>query len=113
MKILQAAPVKEPALVPGVRTLAGVVKAEQPGVAPEGYEANLLGTPVKASAILARKTVKVKEVLSLRPGDLVEFPHPADRPLVLKVANREFAEGVCVRRGERFGLRISGILPPP
>jgi flagellar motor switch protein FliM len=112
MKILQAAPVKEPSLVPGIRTRAEVMKADPPGEAPEGYEANLLGMPVKASAILARKPVKVKQVLALRPGDLVEFPHAAERPLLLRVANRELAEGVCVRRGEHFGLRISGVLPP-
>ena len=57
--------------------------------------------------MLAEKTVRLRDVLTLRPGELLEFPQRADDPLDLKVSGRTIAEGAAVKIGERFGFRIS------
>jgi flagellar motor switch protein FliN/FliY len=65
--------------------------------------------PLTASVVLAEKTLRLKDVLALRPGEVLEFPRRADDPLELRVAGRAIAEGAAVKIGERFGLRISGM----
>jgi flagellar motor switch protein FliM len=65
--------------------------------------------PLTASVVLAEKTLRLREVLALRPGEVLEFPRRADDPLELRVAGRAIAEGAAVKIGERFGLRISGM----
>jgi flagellar motor switch protein FliM len=113
VRILQPTPVKEPSLVPGVRARVGVVPGETGDAAsPEGFEENLQGVEVRAAVILAEKTVKLKEALGLRPGDLVGFSHAPETPLKLRVADRVVAEGAAVRRGERFALQVSALRGP-
>jgi flagellar motor switch protein FliM len=75
-------------------------------------EAAVQPLPLLVTAVLAEKTVKLREVLALRPGDVVEFPVRVDDPLELRVSGRGIAEGAAVRMGERFGLRISGMRRP-
>jgi flagellar motor switch protein FliM len=69
----------------------------------------LLHLPLTASVVLAEKTLKMQEVLGLKPGEVVEFPKQADDPLELRVSGRTVAEGTAVKLGERFGLRIASM----
>jgi flagellar motor switch/type III secretory pathway protein FliN len=80
--------------------------------APEGFEENVKGIPVRAAVVLARKTVKLKEALALRPGDLIGFSHPPEAPLLLRVSERTVAEGAAVRRGEQFALQVTVLRGP-
>jgi len=95
-----------------------VLKAEPAGgdvapvPAPPGFVENLLHLPIAASAVLAEKSMRLKEVLALRSGEILEFPRRADEPLDLRAARRVLARGVAVRVGERFGLRLTSILDP-
>ncbi len=84
---------------------------EAPAGEPRAVEA-LLAVPLTASVVLAEKRSSLREILMLRPGDLLEFPHRADAPLELRVGGHALAEGSAVRVGERFGLRLASIATP-
>jgi flagellar motor switch protein FliN/FliY len=75
------------------------------GPAPE----TLMHLPLTASVVLAEKTLKMRDVLALRPGEVLEFPRRADDPLELRVSGRALAEGSAVKIGDRFGLRIGSM----
>jgi flagellar motor switch/type III secretory pathway protein FliN len=62
--------------------------------------------------ILAEKAVPVRAAAGLRAGDVLRFERRADGPLDLRVAGRPMAQGVVVRVGDRFGLRITSLLGP-
>jgi flagellar motor switch protein FliM len=72
----------------------------------------LLRLPLTATAVLAEKTVRLKDVLKLRPGEVLEFPRRAEDPLELRVSGRTLAEGSAVKIGDRFGLRIGTLKGP-
>lgn len=69
----------------------------------------LMHLPLTASVVLAEKTLKMGDVLALRPGEVMEFPRRADDPLELRVSGRALGSGTAVKIGERFGLRISSM----
>jgi flagellar motor switch protein FliM len=97
----------------GVPPRASVISS--PGPASPGsipaVEA-LLSVPLLAVAVLAEKRTSLKDVLALRPGDLLEFQRRVDAPLELRVGDRRLADGAAVRVGEQFGLRITAIADP-
>ena len=65
--------------------------------------------PLTASAVLAEKSARVRDVLALRPGQVLEFSKRADEPLALVVGGRLLAEGAAVKIGDRFGLQIESL----
>jgi len=67
----------------------------------------VLHLPLPASVVLASKPARLKDVLALRVGEIVEFPRRADDPLELRVSGRAVAEGAAVKIGDRFGLRVT------
>jgi flagellar motor switch protein FliM len=87
----------------------------EPG-APEtpepGLVENLLRLPLELSVVLAEKPLRVRELLSLRPGDILEFSRRADDPLELRAARRPLAHGQAVRIGEKFGFRVTSVRDP-
>jgi flagellar motor switch protein FliM len=86
----------------GLKVAKGEGSGETPGEA-------LLGLPLTATAVLAEKTVRLRDVLALRPGEVMEFPRGADEPLELRISGRAVAEGTAVRIGDRFGVRIGAM----
>jgi flagellar motor switch protein FliM len=90
---------------------AGPGAAAAPG--PAGPSEALLQLPLTATAVLAEKTLRLRDVLALRPGEVLEFPRRADDPLELRVSGRAVAEGAAVKIGDRFGLRIATLRPGP
>ena len=102
----------EPGPVPGARaSVRRGVDAPAAGAEPSLREA-LLRVPLPASVILAEKTARIRDVLSLGPGRILEFPKRADEPLVLVVGGRPLAEGTAVKIGERFGLQLESLRGP-
>jgi flagellar motor switch protein FliM len=96
--------------VPVPKTALSILKGEGGAVAPggaAGLSANLLQLPLTASVIVAEKTLRLSEVLSLKAGEILEFAHRADDPLELRVGGQPVAQGTCVRVGERLGLRVT------
>ena len=67
----------------------------------------------RSGTVLAEKTLRMGQVLSLRPGDVMEFPRRPDEPLELRVSGRTVAEGSAVKIGDRFGLKISSMKGGP
>jgi flagellar motor switch protein FliN/FliY len=79
------------------------------GAPAAGLRDALLQLPLTVTAVLAEKTLKLKQVLALRPGEIVEFPRRVVDLLELRVSGRPLAEGSAVRIGERFGLRLASV----
>lgn len=69
----------------------------------------VLHLPVTATVVLAEKSVRLQDVLSLKAGDVMEFAQPADGALSFRVAGRTVAEGTAVKIGERFGLKVTSL----
>jgi flagellar motor switch protein FliN/FliY len=86
------------------------VKAEGAGAGAGPGEA-LLRLPLTATAVLAEKTVRLRDVLSLRPGEVMEFPRRVEEPLELRISGQPVAEGSAVKIGDRFGVRIGTMRP--
>ncbi len=80
-----------------------------PAASERGIADHFLGLALPGSVILAEKTAPVREAAALRAGDVIRFEGRADGPLELRVARRPMAQGVVVRVGDRFGLRITAI----
>ncbi|WP_420452491.1 FliM/FliN family flagellar motor switch protein [Ilumatobacter sp.] len=66
----------------------------------------LLDVEVQLAVELGRTTMAMRDVLSLRPGQLIEFGRSADAPVDLCVDGLPFALGEVVVVGEQFGVRI-------
>jgi flagellar motor switch protein FliM len=95
-----------------LRGAAAEPPAGAPAAAAPGVLGHLLRLPLTASAVLAERRMRLRDVLALRPGAVLEFGRPADAPAELRVAGRPVAEGQPVRIGERFGLRIASARDP-
>ena len=96
------------------RDRISVMKPEGAGAPPAAAVPEaLLQLPLTASVVLASKTARMKDVLALRVGEIVEFPRRADDPLELQVSGRPVAEGSAVKIGDRFGLRVASMKPRP
>jgi flagellar motor switch/type III secretory pathway protein FliN len=76
------------------------------------YTRSLLRIRLPVSVSLARKKEKVREILQLGPGAIIKFDKACDEALELTVGNVLVAEGDAVKVGDKFGLRLSKILPP-
>lgn len=72
----------------------------------------ILAIPIQSMVVLAEKEVPLKYVLSLRQGQIIEFDKKVDELLDLVVTDQVLARGVAVKRGEKFGLQITGIEDP-
>lgn len=100
---------------PAKASSLSVEKGAPPSSAPPASGAGaevLMQLPLAAAAVLAEKTMRLSEVMALKPGELMEFPRRADDPLELRVSGQAVAEGAAVKLGDRFGLRISRMRTP-
>jgi flagellar motor switch protein FliN len=85
-----------------------------------GIEAELNGLPTHARRLLkvrvplqvtlASQRKSVQEIIELGPGSIVKFDKTCDQPLQLMLGDRTLAHGEVVKVGDKFGLRISGLL---
>jgi flagellar motor switch protein FliN/FliY len=58
---------------------------------------------------LGERHMTVSEVVGLVPGAIIELPKPADSELDLLVNNKPIGQGVAVKVGENFGLKVTFI----
>ncbi|MCC6509749.1 MAG: FliM/FliN family flagellar motor switch protein [Pirellulaceae bacterium] len=72
---------------------------------------SLLCVEVPVVVTLARTSMAVENVLRLVPGVMIQFDKSCDSPLTVEVGDQAIAEGEVVKVGDKFGLRISSILP--
>ena len=64
--------------------------------------------PVRVTLASQRKSIQ--EIIELGPGSIVKFDKTCDEPLELCVGDRPIAQGEVVKVGDKFGLRISGLV---
>jgi flagellar motor switch protein FliN/FliY len=72
----------------------------------------LLDVNLPISIELGRTSMKIKEILGLGPGSVVELKKLAGEPVDLLVNSKIVAKGEVVVVDENFGLRITSLLSP-
>ena len=72
----------------------------------------ILDIPLKVTVELGSSRLKVKNVLELTKGSVVELDKLSGEPVDLLVNGRLMARGEVVVINENFGVRISEILGP-
>jgi flagellar motor switch protein FliN/FliY len=108
--------------------MAGLVAALQQAAASEGLSAAVpppeepehYGLPVHARGLLkirvpvrvtlAAQRKSIQEIIELGPGSIVKFDKTCDEALELTVGDRPIAMGDVVKVGDKFGLRIAGLI---
>jgi len=85
------------------------------GAPREGEPGNmdlLMDVSVPVVAQLGETEVRIKEILKLLPGSVIELDKLAGEPVDLLVRGQRFAQGEVVVVDENFGVRITKILTP-
>lgn len=83
-----------------------------PPAAPAPSRSNLaqiLTLEVPLVVRLGEKTMRVKDVMGLVPGAIIELPKTAESELDLLANNKPIGSGVACKVGENFGLKITFI----
>lgn len=71
----------------------------------------LLPIKITVRVRLAERRMRVKQLLELTVGTIIEFDRSADSDLDLVASNVCIGTGNAVKCGENFGLRVIGIQP--
>src|SRR4029077_7421590 len=74
------------------------------------YSRRLLQILVPVQVTLASQRKSIQEIIELGPGSIVKFDKTCDEPLELCIGERPIAQGDVVKIGDKFGLKISGIV---
>ena len=61
---------------------------------------------------VGERKMALDDVLALGPGAILELDKPAESELPLLVNNKCIGQGVAVKVGENFGLRITSLGSP-
>lgn len=72
----------------------------------------LLDVELEVLVELGRKSMKIRDVLKLGKGSLIELNKTAGEPLIIYVNNRKLAEGEVVVVDDNFGIRITKLASP-
>jgi flagellar motor switch/type III secretory pathway protein FliN len=76
------------------------------------YARSLLKIKVPVVVTLASKRKPVEEILELGLGSILQFDKPCDETLELEIADTPVAVGEAVKVGDKFGLRVTGVVLP-
>jgi flagellar motor switch protein FliN/FliY len=74
------------------------------------YARGLLQIQVPVQVTLASQRKSIQEIIELGPGSIIKFDKTCDDPLELCVGDRPIAVGEVVKVGDKFGLKISGLV---
>jgi len=72
--------------------------------------AGLAAAPIDVAVRFTPITMRTKEIIELRPGDVITFNHPASVPLSVTVNDTTFAYAVPGNQGARLACLV---VPPP
>ncbi|GBD94263.1 flagellar motor switch protein FliN [bacterium BMS3Abin05] len=72
----------------------------------------LFDLELPVSVELAKKNVRISDILQLGEGSILEFDKMAGEPVDLLVNDIKIAEGEVVVIDDRFGIRVSNLLDP-
>ena len=70
----------------------------------------ILDVSLEVSVVLGRTKKRIKDILSLGNGSLIELDKLADEPVEVLVNGKVIAEGEVVVVDENFGVRINNIV---
>ena len=95
-------------------SLEQLVEDVAPGT--EGFDAMvsadvLQSVPVTLSVEVGRTRLKIRDLLRLKQGSVIELERNAGEPLDLLVNNTVVAQGEVVLVNDRYGVRLTRILP--
>jgi flagellar motor switch protein FliN/FliY len=68
--------------------------------------------PVTISVEVGRASLKIRDLMRLTQGSVVELERLAGEPLDLLVNNTLVAHGEVVLVNERYGVRLTQVIPP-
>ena len=71
----------------------------------------LQSVPVTLSVEVGRPRLKIRDLLRLKQGSVIELERNAGEPLDLLVNNTVVAQGEVVLVNDRYGVRLTRILP--
>jgi flagellar motor switch protein FliN/FliY len=72
----------------------------------------LQNIPVTLTIEVGRATIKIRDLMRLTQGSVVELDRIAGEPLDLLVNNTVVAQGEVVLVNERYGIRLTRVVPP-
>lgn len=81
----------------------------EPAALPPERVQRILNLRVPVIVRLARRSMRVRDILQWGRGTIVEFNTRVDTPLDLMVNNCVIGNGEGVKVGEKFGLRIHAV----
>jgi flagellar motor switch protein FliN len=76
------------------------------------YSKSLLKIMVPVVVTLAEKKQSLGQIVEMGPGMIIQFEKSCEELLELEVGDRKIAAGEAVKVGDKFGLRIAGIVMP-
>ena len=71
----------------------------------------LQNIPVTLSIEVGRAVIKIRDLLRLTQGSMVELDRIAGEPLDLLVNNTVVAQGEVVLVNDRYGIRLTRVVP--
>ena len=114
-------PPAAPAVAPPVETHAPPVTARPAQFSQLSHASNvptatnldlLLGVTLRVAVELGRTRMTIEDILKLGPGSVVELDKLAGEPVDVLVNDRLIARGEVVVIDDRFGVRITDVIPP-
>ncbi len=69
----------------------------------------ILKLSVPVLVLVGERRIPLDDVLSLGPGAIVELSKSAEDDLTFRINNKTVGQGVAVKVGENFGIRITRI----
>lgn len=85
----------------------GVAEAERGQINPEVLQ----NIPVTISIEVGRASLKIRDLLRLSQGSVVELDRLAGEPLDLLVNSTVVAQGEIVLVNDRYGIRLTRVVP--
>ncbi|MDD9933854.1 MAG: flagellar motor switch protein FliN [Myxococcales bacterium] len=84
---------------------------DTPAPTPDDLD-RVLDIPLTLHVELGGRRMKVKDLLSLGAGTVLELDTPAGSPLQIFANETMIAQGEAVVVGERYGVRVTDIIAP-
>ena len=97
--------------------LLAYIEAKEQDLSPQDALKNkinadvLQNIPVTISVEVGRTAIKIRDLMRLTQGSVVELDRLAGEPLDLLVNNTLVAQGEVVLINERYGVRLTSVIP--
>jgi flagellar motor switch protein FliN/FliY len=73
---------------------------------------NYLELPIRIDVLIGTRLVKIRELISLEPGYILDLKRSAGESLIIGLNNVHFAKGEVTVIEDTFGVRITEINDP-